>query len=130
MVAIAGTCKLISGSPKRFHVRRTSGSVMLSLAVSVACPIGMDGLDFHSVMSDWFIVACGPASVKPEEAQTATAPPFGASISVVERLLAYTSWKNPLRQSIRTYTGRWLPLASAAADVSSSRSANDHCCSD
>ena len=33
------------------------------------------------------MVACGAASVNPDEAHTATAPPFGASMSDVERLV-------------------------------------------
>src|SRR3984957_5599792 len=35
-----GTCSVSSGSPNRFQVRRTSASVMPSLAPSVTLPIG------------------------------------------------------------------------------------------
>ena len=55
--------------------------------------------------------------VKPEEAQTPTAPPFGAKSSADDRLSSYTSWKNPFRQSMIKNTGKRLPLVSAVAQA-------------
>src|SRR5580704_14566959 len=127
---VLGNATTMAGSPKRIQVRRTSGSVILDLAVKIAWPRGSDGFAASVRNSAWSMDACGGAVVKPEDAHTATAPPFGAISSDVERLVAYTSWKNPFRQSMSKNTGRRPPFVNAATDLSSSKSANDHCSSD
>ena len=64
---------------------------MPSLAASAASPIGVVGSVLTMRSSAWSMVACGGALVNPEEAQTATAPPFGASSKDSARLCVYTS---------------------------------------
>ena len=43
------------------------------------------------------MAACGGAVVKPDQAQTATAPPSGASSSAVERLLGIDVVEEPVQ---------------------------------
>src|SRR5277367_5045763 len=121
---------VMAGSPKKFQVRRTSGSRIPALAVMIAAPIDCVGFAASVLSKAWFNEACGGAVVKPEEAQTPTAPPFGANSSADDRLSSYTSWKNPFRQSMIKNTGKRLPLVSAVADVLSSKSVKAHCCSE
>src|SRR5271156_1514051 len=124
-----GNAMRIAGSPKRIQVRRTSGSVIFNLDVRMERPSDCVGFAASVRSRAWSMAACGGAVVNPEEAQTATAPPLGASSSALDRLSAYTSWKKPLRQSMSRNTGRRPPLLSAAAEVVSNRSEKDHCCS-
>src|ERR1700735_5256332 len=83
-----GNATRMAGSPKRIQVRRTSGAVIFNLDVSMERPSDCVGFAASVRRSAWSMAACGGAVVKPEEAQTATAPPFGASSSAVERLSA------------------------------------------
>src|SRR5579863_3605230 len=124
-----GNATRMAGSPKRIQVRRTSGSVIFNLDVRMARPRCCDGFAARVRSRAWSMAACGGAVVNPEEAQTATAPPFGASSSALERLSAETSWKKPFRQSISRKTGRRPPLLNEATELLSSKSEKDHCCS-
>src|ERR1700684_4403042 len=94
------SCKGMAGSPKKIHVRRTSLSVTPDFACTIAVAIGIDGLALRIWSSAWFMEACGGWLVNPEEAQTGTPPPLGASSSVSAKLVEYTSWKKPFRQSM------------------------------
>src|SRR5277367_6275104 len=84
----AGNAMRIAGSPKRIQVRRTSGSVIFNLDVRMERPSGCDGFAASVRRRAWSMAACGGAVVKPEDAQTATAPPLGADRSAEERLSA------------------------------------------
>src|SRR5271156_4110359 len=92
LVAPDADCNCMAGSPKKIHVRRTSGSVIPSLAPRMPSPSGVAGSVLRMRSRAWFKVACGGALVNPEEAQTPTAPPFGASSKDSARLSVYTSW--------------------------------------
>src|SRR5580692_4678232 len=87
VVANGGNCRVMAGSPKKTQVRRTSLSVTPDLDWRMATPSGVDGLDLRIDSRAWFMLAWGGWLVKPEEAQTATAPPFGASSRDSARLV-------------------------------------------
>ena len=67
----------IDGSPKRSQERRTSRSCVACFAARTASPIvtGVGPKSWRS--SSLFIWNCGYGSVSVDDAQTATAPPFG-----------------------------------------------------
>src|SRR5580658_953806 len=83
-----GNATRMAGSPNRIQVRRTSGSVIFNLDVRMERPSGCVGFAASVRNRAWSIAACGGAVVNPDEAQTATAPPLGASSSAAERLSA------------------------------------------
>ncbi len=76
----------VVGSPKKIQVLRTSGSVVACLARITACPMVGRPPEKSTLMSSWFITDCGPGSVRPEDAKTAIAPPWGARMSASARL--------------------------------------------
>ena len=75
----------IAGSPKNTHDRRTSRFATAPFAAVIASPsVACEALK-TTLYNSSFITPCGSASVRLEEAQTATAPPLLRS-SVSARL--------------------------------------------
>src|SRR3981081_1696395 len=124
---VGGGWSRLGGATKRTAGRRACASVAPLLAARTAAPRDWVRFCARLASNAWFMKAWGCASVKPEEAQTATAPPVGERIRDSARLRVYTSWKNPFRQSINKYTGRRWPLVRLLAAMLSRKSANDHC---
>ena len=115
---------LVLGSPNSIQVRRTSPSLTPDLARAVASPI-VRGWFLPLIESkinlkiSWFIAACPPGSVMPDEAHTATAQRCDFSRPSA-RLSIAGSWKNPFRLVIEKNSDRLCLLVSAppSADVS------------
>src|SRR5579859_3566329 len=108
------------------NVLRTSGSVICDLAVTTALPsvVPFAPKTFWTTKASKLV--CGEGWFRPLEASTATAPPLGATIKVTASGCAYTSWKNPFRQSMIRNTGNCDPLVSEVTEVVSKISDPDH----
>src|ERR1700745_3941330 len=102
----------------------------VDLAFRTASPTVKEGLLKSNLTTFWSICTCGSGWVNPEEAQTATAPPFFESSSASARLWVYTSWKKPFRQFIARNKGRCAPFDRVDAAASSSRSSPDQISTD
>src|SRR6185503_8448986 len=83
---LSGVRSFIAGSPNRINVRLTSTSEIPDLAVRIASPKAGTGLENNAVVNWSSIWNCDGALVNPGDAQTATAPPFGAIMSDSARL--------------------------------------------